>query len=122
VAYGSSSTFSSHIFKAAGEEFMKGVVLRFRVMALLAGVMSLLLWFVELPVVYLLDNPELAEKVKWIPFVHGYIYAFYVLTAIHFTAKARFTVRQMILFILAGTLPILSFIAERRVARNYKEL
>ena len=101
---------------------MKGVVQRFRVMALLAGVMSLLLWFVELPVVYLLDAPELEAKVKWIPFVHGYVYAVYVLTAIHFTAKARFTVRQMILFILAGTLPILSFIAERRVARTYKEL
>ena len=99
---------------------MKGVVQRFRVMAFLAGVMSLLLWFVELPVVYLLDAPELEAKVKWIPFVHGYIYAFYVLTAIHFTAKARYTIRQMILFILAGTLPVLSFIAERRVSREYK--
>ena len=98
----------------------KGVILRFRVMALLAGVMSLLLWFVELPVVYLLDNPELAARVKWIPFVHGYIYAFYVLTAIHFAVKARYSVRQMILFILAGTLPILSLIAERRVAKNYR--
>lgn len=99
---------------------MKGVVQRFRVMAFLAGVMSLLLWFVELPVVYLIDAPDLAAKVKWIPFVHGYIYAFYVLTAIHFTAKAHYTIRRMILFILAGTLPVLSFIAERRVAREYK--
>lgn len=89
-------------------------------MALAAGVMSLLLWFVELPVVYLVKNPDLTEKVKWIPFVHGYVYAFYVLTAIHFTAKARYTVKQMILFILAGTLPIASFIAERRVARQFK--
>ena len=97
---------------------MKGVVLRFRVMALAAGVMSLLLWFIELPVVYLLDNPELESKVKWIPFVHGYVYAVYVLTAIHFTAKARYTVRRMIGVILAGTLPILSFIIERRVARS----
>lgn len=102
------------------ESVKRGVVLRFRFMALLAGVMSLLLWFVELPVVYLLDNPGLAEKVKWIPFVHGYVYAFYVLTAIHFAAKARYSVRQMILFILAGTLPVLSFIAERRVARSYR--
>ena len=89
-------------------------------MAFAAGIMSLLLWFVELPVVYLLDDSELAAKVKWIPFVHGYVYAFYVLTAIHFAAKARYSVRQMILFILAGTLPILSFIAERRVAKNYR--
>lgn len=97
---------------------MKGVVLRFRVMALAAGVMSLLLWFVELPIVYLIENPELEAKVKWIPFVHGYVYAIYVLTAIHFTAKARYTVRRMIGVILAGTLPILSFVIERRVARS----
>ena len=99
---------------------MTGVVKRYRAMALAAGVMSLLLWFVELPVVYLIKSPDLTEKVKWIPFVHGYVYAFYVLTAIHFTAKARYTVKQMLLFILAGTLPIASFIAERRVARQFK--
>lgn len=99
---------------------MKGVVRRFRVMAMAAGVMSLLLWFIELPVVYLIKDPDLTAKVKWIPFVHGYVYAFYVLTAIHFTAKARYTIKQMILFILAGTLPIASFVAERRVARQYQ--
>lgn len=88
-------------------------------MAFAAGIMSLLLWFVELPVVYLLDDPELAAKVKWIPFVHGYVYAFYVLTAIHFTAKARFTIKRMILFILAGTLPVASFVAERKVTREF---
>ena len=98
---------------------MSGVVKRYRVMALAAGVMSLLLWFVELPVVYLIQDPELTEKVKWIPFVHGYVYAFYVLAAIHFTARARFTIKRMILFILAGTLPVASFIAERRVMREF---
>ncbi|MEY3836985.1 MAG: DUF3817 domain-containing protein [Candidatus Nanopelagicaceae bacterium] len=98
---------------------MNGVIKRYRFMAVVAGIMSLLLWFVELPVVYLLDNPDLESKVKWIPFVHGYIYAFYVLAAIHFTARARFTIKRMILFILAGTLPIASFIAERRVMRQF---
>ena len=98
---------------------MNGVIKRYRFMAVAAGIMSLLLWFVELPVVYLLDNPELESKVKWIPFVHGYIYAFYVLAAIHFTARARFTIKRMILFILAGTLPIASFVAERRVMRQF---
>ena len=61
---------------------MTGVVKRYRTLALAAGVMSLLLWFVELPVVYLIKSPDLTEKVKWIPFVHGYVYAFYVLTEI----------------------------------------
>ena len=99
-------------------ETVSGVIKRYRVMAMAAGVMSLLLWFVELPVVYLINNPDLTSKVKWIPFVHGYVYAFYVLTAIHFTARARYSIKQMILFILAGTLPIASFIAERKVARE----
>lgn len=102
------------------EEAMKGAVTRFRVMALLAGVMSLLLWFVDLPVKYLLNDPNLESKVKWIPFVHGYIYPFYVLTAIHFTAKARYSIPKMIGFILAGTLPVASFVAERKVARAYR--
>lgn len=98
---------------------MNGVIKRYRVMAYAAGVMSLLLWFVELPVVYLLDNPDLAAKVKWIPFVHGYVYAFYVLAAIHFTARAHYTIKRMILFILAGTLPIASFVAERKVMKEF---
>jgi len=102
------------------EKAMKGAVTRFRVMALLAGVMSLLLWFVDLPVKYLLNDPNLEAKVKWIPFVHGYIYPFYVLTAIHFTAKARYSIPRMIGFILAGTLPVASFVEERKVARAYR--
>ena len=43
---------------------MNGVIKRYRFMAFAAGIMSLLLWFVELPVVYLMDNPDLAAKVK----------------------------------------------------------
>jgi integral membrane protein len=100
------------------ETAMNGAIQRFRVMAVIAGVMSLLLWFVELPVKYLFDDPELFAKVKWIPIAHGYIYPFYVLTAIHYTAKARYSVPRMIGFILAGTLPVASFIAERKVARS----
>jgi integral membrane protein len=99
---------------------MTGVTKRFRFMAVLAGIMSLLLWFVELPVVYLMDAPELEAKVKWIPYAHGYIYAFYVLTAIHFAARSRWSVPRMLALILAGTLPVASFIAERRIAKGAK--
>lgn len=41
---------------------MKSAVLRFRSMAIIAGVMSLLLWFVDLPVAYLFDNPDWKES------------------------------------------------------------
>ena len=98
---------------------MKSVLLRFRVMAVIAGVMSLLLWFVDLPVAYLLDNAELKARVAWIPFVHGWVYLVYVLTAIQFAVKNRWPIFKTLALILAGTLPVASLIAERRVVRKY---
>ncbi len=98
---------------------MTGAVKRFRVMALIAGVMSLLLWFVVLPVVYLFNNEDWKSKVAWIPFVHGWVYAVYLLTALQFSVKARWELRRVIWLALAGTLPIASFIAERKIVKTY---
>ena len=98
---------------------MKSVILRFRIMAVVAGVMSLLLWFVYMPVKYLFDAPNLHSATIWIPMVHGYLYPIYVLTAIQFAAKARWPIMKMLGLILAGTLPVTSLIAERRIVRTY---
>ena len=88
-------------------------------MALIAGVMSLLLWFVYLPIKYLLDNPDLLSNVIWIPMVHGYLYPVYVLTAIQFAMKDKWPPMKMLGLILAGTVPVASIVAERRVVRKY---
>ena len=98
---------------------MSGAIKRYRFMALVAGVMSLLLWFVDLPVAYLLNNQEWKDDVAWIPFVHGWVYAAYVLVAIQFSVKAQWPMKKIIWLILAGTLPIASIAAERRVVRQY---
>ena len=81
--------------------------------------MSLLLWFVYMPVKYIFAAPELHSKIIWIPMVHGYLYPIYILTAISFSLKARWPLMKMLLLMLAGTLPIASLIAERRVVRRY---
>jgi integral membrane protein len=98
---------------------MPGVIKRFRTMAILAGIMSLLLWFVDLPVAYLFDNESWKAKVAWIPFVHGWIYAIYVLTALQFASKAKWPIMKMLGLILAGTLPVASLIMERKVVSQY---
>jgi integral membrane protein len=98
---------------------MSGAIKRFRVMALVAGVMSLLLWFVYMPAKYLLDNPTIHDYTLWIPIVHGYLYPVYIITAIQFATKARWSFKKMLWLILAGTLPIASIAAERRVVRQY---
>ena len=98
---------------------MSSAVKRFRVMALVAGVMSLLLWFVDLPVVYLFNNPDWKAAVAWIPFVHGWIYLAYVLVALQFSVKANWPIKKIVWLLLAGTLPFASIAAERRVVRQY---
>jgi len=98
---------------------MKSVILRFRIMAVVSGVMSLLLWFVYMPIKYVFDAPNLHSATVWIPMVHGYLYPIYILTAIQFAAKARWPIMKMLGLILAGTLPVTSLIAERRIVRTY---
>ncbi len=98
---------------------MSGAIKRYRFMALVAGVMSLLLWFVDLPVAYLFNNEDWKAAVAWIPFVHGWVYAVYVLVAIQFSVKGRCSIKEMIWLLLAGTRPIASIAAERRVVRQY---
>jgi hypothetical protein len=78
-----------------------GTVQRYRVMAIVSGVMSLLLWFV------------------YVPIAHGYLYPIYVLTAIQLSIKAKWALPKMLGFILAGTLPVASLIAERRVVQMF---
>ena len=98
---------------------MSGAMKRFRFMAILAGIMSLLLWFVDLPVAYLMHNENLHSKVVWIPFVHGWVYAVYVLTALQFASKAKWPIFKMLALVLAGTLPVASLVAERKVVSQY---
>ena len=98
---------------------MKSSLARFRVMAIIAGVMSLLLWFVDLPVAYLFNNTDWKAAVAWIPFVHGWVYFAYVIVALQFSVKAKWPISKILWLLLAGTLPVASLIAERRVVRRY---
>ena len=98
---------------------MSDAILRFRIMAIVAGVMSLLLWFVDLPVAYILNNQSWKDNVAWIPFVHGWVYALYLLTAIQFSVKARWPLGKVVWLALAGTLPVASLLAERKIVKQY---
>lgn len=101
---------------------MPSVLTRYRIMSFAAGIMSLLLWFIELPVKYLLNMPSIEEKVLWIPIVHGYVYALYVLATVNLAVRARWQIKRIILFALAGTLPIASFITERKARKLAQKL
>lgn len=94
---------------------MSGVILRFRIMAIWAGVMSLLLWFGYMPAKYLVASDTFYESLIWIPIVHGFTYPIYLLAALHLAIAQRRSLVSTALFLLAGTLPVASFWIERQV-------
>ena len=94
---------------------MNGVITRFRLMAIWAGVMSLLLWFLYMPAKYLVSDESFYERFIWIPIVHGFTYPIYLLAALHLCIAKRKSLISTGLFLLAGTLPVASIWIERKI-------
>jgi len=97
---------------------MNGVITRFRIMAIWAGVMSLLLWFIYMPAKYLVSDESFYERFIWIPIVHGFTYPIYLLAALNLCVMKRKSLISTCLFLLAGTLPVASIWIERSVAKE----
>ena len=95
----------------------KAVTNRYRFMAIWAGVMSLLLWFVYMPVKYIIANEGWHQNLIWIPIVHGFTYPIYVLATLNLGLLQRRNIFQVALLALAGTMPFASLWAERRVRK-----
>ena len=93
----------------------------FKVMALWCGVMSLLLWFVNVPTHYWIGK-SYHHYFVWVVLVHGFTYPIYVLAAFNYSLKSNRSFKSTILFILAGTLPIASFLAERKAVNEFNAL
>jgi len=84
--------------------------------------MSLLLWFIEVPENHIFHHYSGAQvKWAWIAIVHGFTYPIYVITAFNYSLKARKSFPATIVFILAGTLPVASFIAERKAMSDFNK-
>jgi integral membrane protein len=55
---------------------------------------------------------------KYIGVAHGWFYFFYLITALDLSLKARFEPRRTLVTLIAGTVPFLSFVIERRRTRE----
>ncbi len=99
-----------------------GALARFRVMANIAGVMSLLLWLVYLPIKLTAENDNVPTIIRLIAVVHGFMYMIYVLTAFNYSLAVRKPFFSMLGYLAAGTLPIASFVADRRARAEYAAL
>ena len=88
---------------------------RYRVMAWVTGVMLLIL-VAEMLVKYVLQpGDDVLRWIEWIPFAHGWIYVVYLVTVIDLWSVMRWRLGRLATMVLAGVVPVMSFIVERRV-------
>jgi integral membrane protein len=101
----------------ARPEVTKGLVLRYRVMAYVTGVVLMVLCFVGIPL-QAAGHPAVANDVG---VVHGILYIIYLAAAYLLARKLGLAVKPMLILLLAGTIPVMTFVVERRISHRYIE-
>jgi len=91
---------------------MEKALARFKFIAYLAGVV-LILFTIEIILKYsgILEIP-------WFAQLHGIIYMVYVVIAFDISRRVKLSLRDTFLVLIAGTIPVMSFIAESKIRRR----
>ena len=96
---------------------MRGALQRYRVIANVVGVVLVVFILVAVPVRYLAGEPRMSETISPI---HGFLYLVYLAATVDLARRARWTVLRTLGVMLAGTVPFLSFVVERRTTRGLR--
>ena len=94
---------------------MEAAVLRYRVMAYVTGVVLVVLCFVGIPL-QVAGHPAVANDVG---VVHGILYIIYLAAAWLLARRLGLAVKPTVIMLLAGTIPVMTFIVERWVTRRF---
>jgi integral membrane protein len=111
---GRTSTLPRTLARRVGQG-IPAALLRYRVMAWIVGVLLIALILVAVPLKYAAD---LDQPVAVIGTLHGWLYFIFFLVACDLALRARWTLKGAVLVLVAGTVPILSFVAERIATRK----
>jgi integral membrane protein len=94
-----------------------GALTRYRVMAYIVGIGLVILVCVGVPLKYAAGfNPVVAVVGP----MHGFLYIVYLLTVLDLATRLRWNLLRIILVMAAGTIPFLSFVAERKVTADIR--
>jgi integral membrane protein len=99
------------------EQAIAAALQRYRVMANVVGVLLIALVVVAVPLKYLADIPE---PVTVLGTAHGWLYALFFLSAVDLALRAKWTLKGAVVALVLGTIPFLSFVAERTVTHKMR--
>jgi integral membrane protein len=97
---------------------MSAALLRYRILAYATGVLLLLLTF-NVILKYGLDQAGIGA---WVAIAHGWLYLAYVLVTADLWFRTRLPLAQTALVVLAGTVPAMSFVAERWITHRVRPM
>ena len=97
------------------EQAIAAALQRYRVMANVVGVLLIALVVVAVPLKYMADMPT---PVTILGTAHGWLYALFFLSAVDLGLRAKWSLKGAIATVVAGTIPFLSFYAERNATRK----
>ena len=95
---------------------MHAAVLRYRVMAYITGVLIIVVCFVGIPLQVAAHNAFIVNDIGTI---HGFLYIVYIVFAYMLAQRLHLPVRQTVILLLAGTIPVMTFFVERWMMRTY---
>jgi integral membrane protein len=102
--------------KTIGEiKAVQTAVQRYRVMAYVTGTVLIVLCFVGIPL-QVAGHPAVANDVG---VVHGILYIIYLFFAWRLSRTLRLANQPTVIMLLAGTVPIMTFLVERWVTRRF---
>ena len=97
---------------------MKTSLGRFRTMAIICGV-NLLLLVAYMVAKYAFDAFANGNPFIFIPIAHGYFYIVYILTVLQLAVQKKMSFGLILVLVAACTIPVASFIAERKIVQKY---
>ena len=98
--------------------FSASALSRFRIMAIVCGV-NLILLVIYMVAKYAFDAFDESNPFIFIPIAHGYFYIVYILTVLQLAVQKRMSSLLILALVAAGTVPVASFIAERKIVQKY---
>jgi len=94
-----------------------GALTRYRIIAWIVGVVLIVLILIGMPLKYLGDNDAVVAGVG--P-AHGFLFMVYIAATFDLGRRVRWPLSRMLLVMLAGTIPFLSFYTERKVTAEIR--
>jgi integral membrane protein len=97
----------------------RALLLQYRVMAFTTATLLIVLVFLGVPLQLAAGRPGVVNVVGT---MHGFLYIVYLVVAFRLTHKLQIPKWQMVLVLLAGTVPFCAFIAERKMSRRFEAM